>query len=372
MKTLRAIGTNGLLIAASIGIGYVLSNLAFLVLIRHGNQANGMSRSLLSHLPAPIRWSYPTLGTTRTNQDIALIGDSYVEGAGDAYRNGEHDYSIGHILHSQSKLPLTSFGTNGTTFISQKQLYSHSLNGAFWPLKDGRKQAHWPGKSLVFIYEGNDFDNHIQEKTSGGAQAHIDALKSSRRFQPLRLFLTSKLRPMPSQAPSKPTNAKETKATINRVCGSNYCKELQPMQAASPTLSEQELKASIHEMADSIGTLKSDLKTNTCVVYIPSPGTIYSPDELIFQQDQLPSGTPTSGTISGKVNRQRSSGIRDALSSALNKHQIHMIDATSALTAAAKKQFLHGIIDQKHFNHQGNAVLAKTIVDDFSRCFPNP
>ena len=27
---------------------------------------------------------------------------------------------------------LTSFGTNGTTFVSQKQLYSHSLN-AFWP-----------------------------------------------------------------------------------------------------------------------------------------------------------------------------------------------------------------------------------------------
>ena len=147
---------------------------------------------------------------------------------------------------------------------------------------------------------------------------------------------------------------KETKATINRVCGSNYCKELQPMQAASPTLSEQELKDSIHEMADSIATLQSDLKTNTCVVYIPSPGTIYSPDELIFQQDQLPSGTPTSGTISGKANSQRSSGIRDALSSALKKHQIHMIDATPALTAAAEKQFLHGIIDQKHFNFRYN------------------
>ena len=372
MSKLKAIGTNGLLIAASIGIGYVLSNLAFLVLIRHGNQANGMSRGLLSHLPAPIRWSYPTLGTTHTNQDIALIGDSYVEGAGDAYRNDEHDYSIGHVLHAKSKLPLTSFGTNGTTFVSQKQLYSHSLNGGFWPLKDGRKQEHWPSKSLVFIYEGNDFDNHIEEKAIGGAQAHIDALKSSRRFQPLRLFLTSKLRPILNQAPSESTNAKKDKPMFNRVCGSNYCKELRPMQAASPTLSEQELKDSIYEMADLIGTLQVDLKTNACVVYIPSPGSIYSPDELIFQQDQLPSGTPTSGTISGKVNSQRSSAIRDTLSSALEKHQIHMIDATPALTAAAKKQFLHGIIDQKHFNHQGNAVLAKTILGDFSRCFPNP
>ena len=144
------------------------------------------------------------------------------------------------------------------------------------------------------------------------------------------------------------------------------------MQAASPTLSEQELKNSINEIADSIATLKADLKTNACVVYIPSPGTIYSPDELIFQQDQLPSGIPTSGTISGKVNSQRSSGIRDVLSSALQKHQIHMVDVTPALTTAAKKQFLHGIIDQKHFNHQGNAILAKTIIDDFGRCFPNP
>ena len=372
MKTLRAIGTNGLLIAASISIGYVLSNLAFLVLIRNGNQANGMSRGLLSHLPAPIRWSYPTLGTTHTSEDIALIGDSYVEGAGDAYRNDEHDYSIGHVLHSQSKLPLTSFGTNGTSFITQKQLYNHSLKGTFWPLKDGRKQEHWPAKSLVFIYEGNDFDNHAQEKVTGGAQAHVDALKSSRRFQPLRLFLTSKLRPISNQAPIKPTNGKEAKPRLNRVCGSNYCKDVQPMQAASPTLSEQELKSSINEMADSIGTLKADLKTNACVVYIPSPGTIYSPDELIFQQDQLPSGIPTSGTISGKVNSQRSLGIRDVLSSALQKHQIHMVDATPALTTAAEKQFLHGIIDQKHFNHQGNAILARTIIDDFGRCFPNP
>ena len=46
----------------------------------------------------------------------------------------------------------------------------------------------------------------------------------------------------------------------------------------------------------------------------------------------------------------------------LKKHQIHMIDATPALTAASEKQFLHGIIDQKHFNDQGNAVLAKTIL----------
>ena len=46
----------------------------------------------------------------------------------------------------------------------------------------------WAAKEGFYHY------NHIQEKTSGGAQAHIDALKSSRRFQPLRLFLTSKLR----------------------------------------------------------------------------------------------------------------------------------------------------------------------------------
>ena len=143
------------------------------------------------------------------------------------------------------------------------------------------------------------------------------------------------------------------------------------MQAASPTLSEKDLQKSIGEISDSIGTLKADLNTDACVVYIPSPGTIYSPEEFIFQQDQLPPGTPTSGAISGKANRKRSSAIRNALASALKKHQIHMIDATPALLTAAEKQFLHGIIDQKHFNHQGNTVLAKTITNELSRCFPN-
>ena len=69
--------------------------------------------------------------------------------------------------------------------------------------------------------------------------------------------------PMLNQASSEPTNTEEAKTGLNRVCGSNYCKDLRPMQAASPTLSKQELNDSIHEMASAIGTLKADLKTNT-------------------------------------------------------------------------------------------------------------
>ena len=62
----------------------LMANFFYLFLIKSSNQASGLSRNFFYDLPAPLRWHYPDIGTTETKSDIAILGDSYAEGSGDA------------------------------------------------------------------------------------------------------------------------------------------------------------------------------------------------------------------------------------------------------------------------------------------------
>ena len=368
-NTLRSKLLNLALIVGSIGVGYAMTNLLFLTLIRSSGQAKGLPRSLVSHLPAPLRWGYPDLGAKGNSNDIALIGDSYVEGAGDDYRNNIKNYSIGHHLRQKLREPLATFGTNGTSLGTSIQLYDSSLNGKLWPMSDPRPHNEKPERILAFFYEGNDLDNQIEEQETGGASKHIQALESNRRFQPLRLFLNTKLRARTNQPRQTGTSYNDQPNQANTVCGKSYCKSLRPMQAASPSLSQAELKQAIEATSKALEHLKEKSKGKICLVYIPSPATIYSPKKVRFQQDKLPN-RPTTGSVTGKSNAARSHFIRTTLQAQSERLGIPMIDSTPALQTAAQTEFLHGINDQKHFNTRGNQVLATAVIREINRCFP--
>ena len=78
-----------------------LANFSYLLLIKTSNQASGLSRNFFYDLPAPLRWHYPDIGTTGTKNDIAILGDSYAEGSGDAWLNGKYKYSMMHYLNEK-------------------------------------------------------------------------------------------------------------------------------------------------------------------------------------------------------------------------------------------------------------------------------
>ena len=366
--SLRLALTNFLLLSISVFVGYAICNLLFLLLIRNGNQDTGFPRSIVSHLPAPLRWGYPSIGTTGGTEDIALLGDSYVEGAGDDYRNGVADYAITHHLYQKSGLPLVSFGTNGTSLTSQIMLYQLSLDGKFWPMISGRSEANRPKRILAFFYEGNDLDNHIAERETGGANSHLNALQSSRKLQPLRLFLSNKFKSIQiTPRDVKPKNGKET-LQFTRVCGLDYCRAIRPMQAASPSLDGQEIQQAINEMIANLRRLESTTNARVCLIYIASPATIYSPDLIKFKQDFLPN-RKTEGTIAGSKNLKRSKDIRSQFKQKLLQTNINFVDSTLAFQQEAQRKFLHGDIDEKHFNTDGNRLLATTVTNNLNRCF---
>lgn len=373
-KRAIAIGSNALLVCASIAIGYVISNTAFLLLIRSANQSKAFPRQILSQLPAPSRWGYPDLGTTGSSADIALIGDSYVEGSSDDYVNNIYDYSFAHYLYNNSRQPFANFGTSGSHLIKQIELYEASLNGEFWPLTDGRKDSSRPSKVLLFFYEGNDLDDYFNEKNSGGNAQQLKALKSLRRFQPLRLFLKSllvNLNPGNPKPASKSDSSAKQETRSNNFCMPGYCRTNYQMQSASPNLSPKELdEASKATAAAVIRFAKKNPTKKTCLVYIPSPGTIYSPNTIRFEQARH-GKLHRDGTIMRADNLRNSLQIRGQLQAQLKENNIPFVDATPQLTEAAKLNYLHGEGDQKHFNSSGNSTLAKIIQQNFTHCFPS-
>ncbi len=75
----------------SIFLGFSLINTGFILWIRKPYQKNNFPRNLVSIIPGQSRWLYPDIGKTNTNKDIAIIGDSYAEGAGEEYTNNIYD-----------------------------------------------------------------------------------------------------------------------------------------------------------------------------------------------------------------------------------------------------------------------------------------
>ena len=61
-------------------------------------------RSLAGSLPNILLTFYAkTYNEKNLDNYIALLGDSYAQGNGDAYLNGTEDYSIGHHLYNNNK-----------------------------------------------------------------------------------------------------------------------------------------------------------------------------------------------------------------------------------------------------------------------------
>ena len=76
---------NSLLLLSSILTGIIISNQFFIFWYKNFDQRSGFSRPLLRSLLPLARWSYPDIYKNKTDKRILIVGDSYAEGAGDAF-----------------------------------------------------------------------------------------------------------------------------------------------------------------------------------------------------------------------------------------------------------------------------------------------
>ena len=112
-------------------ISLILSLLIINIIILHFPSQKFFPRSLANSLPNILITFYPdTYKRSNLENYIAILGDSYSQGNGDAYLNGTYNYSIGHHLYKKNKKNYLIFGRAGFGSISaiSNLIKLHKLN----------------------------------------------------------------------------------------------------------------------------------------------------------------------------------------------------------------------------------------------------
>ncbi|MFQ6540158.1 MULTISPECIES: hypothetical protein [Aphanothece] len=354
-------------------MAFVLCNAAFIIWIRvAGGQQQGFPRRAVGNLPAPLRLSYPYLGKTGGPEDIALLGDSYVEGAGDDFLLGSNDYSLGHHLRALTGFGFLPFGVAGSFLPRSIAIYNTALSSGFFPLYQGRPRSLWPRRHLLFFYEGNDLDDFLQANRRSSSsrslqKSMVEQLSWQDRFLPLSRVLGRRFRAgwkAARETQATPLGSPSSRSSINRFCGDHYCVAYGTSQAAAPELSDHQVQEALLGTVKAVQQFQSERPgTQVCLVYIPSPATLYQSETPIVFQSYGTGAENPSGRISPEANRQRSLAMRRRLSSLLaaGPKPVPFFDATPALKSLARTRFLHGEQDPKHLNRQGLQGLARAV-----------
>lgn len=348
----------------SIFAGLFLVNAIFLIWVRAPFQAKSFPRSVVSLLSVPTRWLYPDTGRSNSANDIALIGDSYVEGDGDGYSiSGDYDYSVGHHLHKKTSLPFGVYAASGTYLPTSMSFFEAGMQGKLWPLFDRRPLADRPASIWLFFYEGNDLDDFIAARDSGHPSVS-DSLPWRVKLSPMRFYLQRRW----MLRNSAPMTAHPSEALVNEVCTDNGCELLPRLQSASPTLAPREIEEAIGFIAMSVMEFaRRHEGSSICFFYIPSPATIYALKTT--ESFDVSSGDVIN--VKKEDNAKKSLVIRSGFKHRFAGSGLVMIDLTEKLQQFAGANVLHGSVDADHFNSFGYEAFADAVLDQGEQCLPD-
>ena len=139
---------------------FVLTLLVLNYILIHISQKQKIPRILAGSLPNYYFTFYPD---TYENRDIdnyiAVLGDSYAQGSGDAYLSKEYKYSISHFLRDKTNLNYLNFARGGygsiASVLNLERIIYFSYNDI---LIENLKH---PEEIIYFFYEGNDLTENM-------------------------------------------------------------------------------------------------------------------------------------------------------------------------------------------------------------------
>ena len=131
----RIIFINLIISTVSTVIGFLIINSFLSIYLAKNDQSNGFPRSLLRYIPGTTTsWNYPDLNTIKEKK-LILIGDSYGEGAGDAFLNNKYNYSSSHFINKNSDYQIILASNSGSYLPLQILHLEEALNGNYFPNK---------------------------------------------------------------------------------------------------------------------------------------------------------------------------------------------------------------------------------------------
>ena len=367
--------------------------------------ANSLSNILLTFYPN-------TYSKENLRVYDAILGDSYSQGAGDAYLTGMKNFTLAHHLYKKYNKNYLNFGRGGYGSISA--VSNLILVNKFSNLPNLIEDLEKP-KSIIFIfYEGNDLEENIFEYNSlKKSKENISDFVSRRIEENTKLSNIDKLTNIfPILAFIKKIymhflwhmenlinkiaeagNLKESLSLINervkKLFGHtivlnepetnpatyiNSIKDhniynIQPLQSAAVVLTQEEILISLEIFKESIKYLKSWSQVeNIIVLYIPSPISLYNWEEPITYEFK----NPTNGVIgeikqtTNKKNTSNSIFIRNKINSFSKENNFHFLDTTRYLTEKGEKIILHGPLDWRHFNYEGYKNASNYLIENIS------
>jgi len=388
---------NLILIFLSTSISLSLSNIFLLFFINNFNQKSKSPVGFIEYIPHFKRWKFHDLYNKSKNEEIiTIVGDSFAYGYGDALYEKKYDFSAAHFLSKNSNYNY-QISANGGTFLplqlsfledsieKKYSLFSYNLNFNFKKIKNKRL--------IAFFYEGNDLDNYFLY--SGDEFINKNLKTKFKRYISneiplvflIRKILRNKIIPFIFTTSESKTNEKP-----NQICIKSNCFNIPIIQSASLQLSKKQINEALKYTLISLNNFQEKYDADVCLVYIPSPATIYHFKNIYFQEYYKREGdhsinyvrsTLTNATKNSKreifknklgigtkiENENNSRFIREQINSLLDNPRIVFKDSTNFFKEIGKNIYIHGKIDSKHFNQTGYRFLSEFILMNINDCF---
>jgi len=363
-NSIRNLAINTILVVCSTLLGIMTIN-QFIIYISNNNyQRQNFPRKLLEYLEPMARWTYPDYkNSVKNSKYLFIVGDSYAEGAGNLYLKNSYKYSIGHFLDEKWRENTNIYlaANSGShipaqLFFLEKHLRGDSKNLTGMPIKSVNFNL------ILYFYEGNDLENTFLSK-----KLPFQSFKSKLRlklpiFYTVRIATKAAKNKILSKFP-KPKKVSPSSENIlrNEICIGLICRSMPPLQAASAGLSEKEIIKEINYLVDSVKEFYTKYpRVNMCLVYIPSPATIYSPSKDFYYQKYLPNKSLPDKyhKTDSKSNNKKSLLTRRLMRDRFDFESMTFVDPTKKIQKEALKRFIHGKSDPKHFNEYGYKIIA--------------
>lgn len=338
---------------------------------------------------------------------IALLGDSYAMGMGDAMlaagRDRQPRFHSAHDIQQLTGRDVVSFGLPGSG--SVRGMVGNPVAGLHYLRSMVDERFPDPAWVVVYFYEGNDLTENVMyhDRTFPLASAAVQAAGLAGFPDYVREVVLGRQH----LALAADAAGREQRQFLwrygNRVVGEKllgrkyfrkkYPGELglvyvpeqrwQPHQTDEPTnlaridgqtvalpdnlqgpaldLTEAQLQQAVGIFSQSLTWSRAHFpQARFAVVYIPSVLSVYELiGERVSAQDYF-RDQPVSAT-SGQL-QQRHDAIRAGIARICHEQGVAFADATADLRQAAAGAILHGPQDWNHFNRRGYRVLGESVV----------
>jgi len=391
-------------VVVSIFFCLLITNIIFI----YASNQKFFPRALANSLSNIQLTFYPdTYNKNNLKEYVAILGDSYSMGVGDAYLNGAHDYSLAHHLYKNDTKNYLNFGRAGYGSISavSNLIMINKLTNLPNLIEDLEKP-----KSIIFVfYEGNDLEENIfeynllarsNENVSDFVARRINENVKLSNFDKLtnifpifsflqkiyshlgNLFnrivnindinevgslIADRIKKLFGYTIVLDAPKVDPLTYVNSILTLDKIDNVQPLQSAAVILNEEQTVIALEVFFESMKYLKSWSQIdNIIILYIPSPISSYSWEEPITYEFK----NPADGLVgkinktTNKKNRENSIFIRDKINYFSKRNNFLFLDATNFVIEKSKEIILHGPLDWRHFNYVGYKNISNYIIEN--------